>query len=82
MRKRLLHVLCDDQAAARPAWLDVTLLAQVELTDEDPSFPIEAALCPGPPDGWRASLPGPQVIRLVFDQPHALHHLCLMFVEE
>ena len=53
-----------------------------ELTDEDPSFPIEAALCPGPPDGWRASLPGPQVIRLVFDQPHALHHLCLMFVEE
>ncbi len=82
MRKRLLHDLCDDQASARPPWLDVTLLAQVELTDEDPGFPIEAALCPGPHDGWRASRPGPQVIRLVFDQPQALHRLHLVFVEE
>lgn len=64
MRKRLLHDLCDDQAAAHPVWLDVTLLAQVELTDADPSFPIEAALCPGPPDGWGYYCPTPARVKL------------------
>lgn len=59
MRTRLLHDLSEDGASARPPWLDVTLLAQVELTDEAPGFPIEAALRPSPPDGWRASRPGP-----------------------
>jgi hypothetical protein len=51
MRTRLLHDLSHDRASARPPWLDVTLLAQGELTDEDLGFSIDAALRPGPPDG-------------------------------
>jgi len=81
MRKRMMQHT-SDAASVRQPWLDVASLAQVELTSEDPACPIEAALLPSTPPGWRAAQPGAQVIRLVFDHPQALHHLRLVFTEE
>jgi hypothetical protein len=70
---------------ARPApedrWLDIARAARVEVTSEDPTGPIEAALVPGGHTGWRAAGPGPQTIRLYFDRPERLRRVDLLFVE-
>jgi hypothetical protein len=80
MQKRLVHA--PGQHRAPPAsWLEVENLAQVELTSEDPAHPIEAAFNPGGAPGWRASEPGTQTIRLLFNQPQALRRVRLHFVE-
>jgi hypothetical protein len=81
MRKRLINDHRDDVLASSPSWLDIEQLAQVEITSEDPAFPIESALIPGTQPGWRAAHPGAQMIRLVFDAPQALHLLHLVFSE-
>jgi hypothetical protein len=80
MRKQIMQHT-SDAASLRQPWLDVAPLAQVELTSEDPAYPIDAALTPSTAPGWRAAQPGEQVIRLVFDRPHSLHHLRLVFAE-
>jgi hypothetical protein len=64
-----------------PIWLDLEKIATVEVTSEDPDFPIEAALTAGGVRGWRAAKPGEQVIRIVFDQPTAVHRIRLEFSE-
>ena len=80
MRKQLMpHP--SDASVLRPPWLEVASLAHVELTSEDPASPIDAALLPHTPPGWRAAQAGEQVIRLVFDHPQSLHHLRLVFAE-
>jgi len=80
MRKQIIQHT-RDVSILSPPWLDVASLAQVELTSEDPASPIDAALLPHTPPGWRAAHPGEQVIRLVFDHPQLLHHLRLVFTE-
>jgi hypothetical protein len=80
MRKQTIQHTRDASSLRQP-WLDVASLAQVELTSEDPACPIEAALLPRTPPGWRAAHPGEQVIRLVFDHPQSLHQLRLVFAE-
>jgi hypothetical protein len=80
MQKRLVRA--PGQHRAAPAsWLEVESLAQVELTSEDPAHPIEAALQPGLDNGWRASEPGAQSIRLLFNRPQPLRRIRLHFVE-
>ena len=80
MRKQLMQHP-SDASVLSPLWLDVASLAHVELTSEDPAYPIDAALLPRTSPGWRAAQPGAQVIRLVFDRPQSLHHLRLVFAE-
>src|SRR5437764_4275623 len=80
MRKQILQHT-SDASVLSPPWLDVASLAQVELTSENPAYPIDAALLPQTSPGWQAAQPGEQVIRLVFDRPQALHHLRLVFAE-
>jgi hypothetical protein len=53
----------------------------VEVTSEDSAHPIEHALVPGREAGWRAAEPGPQTIRLLFDQPQRLRRIALAFEE-
>ncbi len=36
-------------------WLDLEEIARVEVTSENPNFPIEAALAAGERSGWRAA---------------------------
>lgn len=78
MRKKTIP--SQDAPKADGDWLDLETLVEVEITSEDPDHPIEAALLPGG-TGWRAAGPGPQTIRLVFDQPQALHRVLLEFRE-
>ena len=80
MRKQIMQHTRDESVLS-PPWLEVASLAQVELTSEDPAHPIDAALLPHTPPGWRAAQPGEQVIRLVFDRPQSLHRLRLVFAE-
>ncbi len=81
MRKRLLSGNEDNPSDNNDEWLDVDDLAEVELSSEDASHPIEAALLPGNRGGWRAATPGRQTIRLLFAQPPDLTRIRLRFVE-
>ena len=78
MRKRIIAPV---QQATDQGWLNVEALAEVEVTSEDPSHPIESALLPGRASGWRAAGPGKQVIRLLFAHPQRLRRIWLNFVE-
>ena len=82
MRKRIIGHGPREVAAAEPGWLDLELLAQVEITSEDVDYPIEAALIPGTGSGWRAAQPGEQTIRLLFDEPLRLKRIHLVFQED
>ena len=82
MRKRIISQ--DDQVSSPPDqdWLDVESLALAEVTSEDPAHPIESALLPDSGSDWRASYPGDQTIRLLFDEPLHLKRIRLEFHEE
>ena len=82
MRKRVtMSSASKDLAIPDQDWLDMEQLAQVEVTSEDSSHLIEAALVPGGESGWRAAQPGEQTIRLIFDQPQRLTRMWLLFIE-
>ena len=64
------------------SWLDIEKAATAELSSEDPQHPFERALRNETADGWKASDPGPQLIRLRFDRPQAIKRIQLQFREE
>lgn len=78
MRKR---VLAPGSSAEAAGWLELDRVAEVELTSEDASHPIESALSLGRGSGWRAAEGGAQVIRLHFHPPQRLHRIRLVFEE-
>ncbi|HXC95246.1 MAG TPA: hypothetical protein VNU92_06065 [Edaphobacter sp.] len=81
MRK---SIVTPENTRAVPAggqWFDLEQIAHVEITSEDSNFPIENALGSGETTGWRASTPGPQVIRLIFDGPQTIRQIQVHFVE-
>ena len=80
MRKRILSPT-QDAASAGVDWLDLEPRVEVEITSEDPAWPVESALLPGDGPGWRASRPGLQTIRLVFGAPQPLRRIRLEFRE-
>jgi hypothetical protein len=64
-------------------WLDLEKLAAVEVTSEDPDFPIESALTTREGSaGWRAAERGNQIICIVFDKPRAIHRIRLEFSDK
>jgi hypothetical protein len=82
MRKKVIH---SDTINRRPRseekWLDLEEIARVEVTSEDPRFPIEFALAAGGGLSWRAAEKGEQIIRIVFDRPRTLRRIKLEFLE-
>ena len=63
-------------------WLDLEKISTVEVTSEQPGFPIESALVPSEDgQGWRAAEGGEQQIRILFDEPVSLHRIQLRFQE-
>jgi hypothetical protein len=82
MRKRIVSAGVGDPQAGTSPWLVLAPLAQVEVTSEAPDFPIEAALEPGHPGGWRAATTGVQTIGLLFDAPTRIERVRLRFHEE
>jgi len=82
MRK---SIISQDPHGAMPSgldWLDLNALARAELTSEDAAYPLESALKPDSGPGWRASEPGRQTVRLLFDQPLRVKRVHLTFREE
>jgi len=63
-------------------WLDIEKIAVAEISSEDSAFPIDHALGKTGTGGWRASAPGPQRIRLLFDEPQNLRRIQLQFVDK
>jgi len=82
MRKRLITPTPETVRPRGEAWLDIERAAIVEITSEDRNFPVESAFVSGEAQGWRAAEPGPQTIRLVFDQPQRLKQISLVFEEK
>jgi hypothetical protein len=76
MRKRLI----DQTRTKTDDWLDLETLAQVEISSEDPTHPIEFALT-GHEEGWQAAEGGEQVVRVLFDEPRQLRLIELKFDE-
>ena len=62
-------------------WLDLEEVAKVEVTSEDPSFPLESAVVSLKGPGWRAAQRGKQIIRIIFDKPMRLRRIRLEFWE-
>jgi hypothetical protein len=72
------------RSLGKAEWLDLDSIAHVQLTSEDPAFPIENALSTSPERnerGWRATSPGPQTITLGFDGPQHIRRIFLHFIE-
>ncbi len=81
MRKRIIGSENAPDPAQTNDWLDLVASVGVELTSEDPDHSIEAALRHEVSSGWRAATPGPQTIRLIFDQPQPIRRVRLVFRE-
>src|SRR5260370_12006278 len=82
MRKRLITPTPEPVRSRGEGWLDVERAAMVEVTSEHQDYPVESAFVSGEAQGWRAAEPGPQTIRLVFDQPQRLKQISLVFEEK
>ena len=82
MRKRIVD---PSQTVDRPEsgqrWIDLGQIATVEVTSEDPNFPIESVFTSTSGPGWRAAQKGEQQVRLVFDQPLFVRRIQLHFQE-
>lgn len=82
MRKAILPSNVGHAISSSDQWLNLEELASVEVSSEDPSYPFEDALHGAARGGWRADAPGPQAIRLTFDQPQSIRRIRLEFRED
>ena len=78
MRKSLFAPISQTDPASDQVWSDMDRIASVEVTSEQPGYPIESALR-GESRGWRAANPGTQIVRMIFDQPQTLRRIWLVF---
>lgn len=81
MRKSLITRIPQIAPLRDQTWMDVDRIASVEVSSEESDHPIESALLLEGKRGWRASDPGVQTIRLIFDEPQKLKRI-LLIVED
>ena len=81
MRKRVVGRDFEGSSVAASQWLDVERSAEVEVSSEEAEQSIESALRPAGGPGWRAAEPGPQTVRLRFDEPQRIERIRLVFDE-
>jgi hypothetical protein len=85
MRKEIIgQKTVGEKGESAAEWLDLDSIARVQLTSEDPAFPVENALSTNPEHnkvGWRAAGPGPQTITFLFDTPQTIRRVRLHFME-
>src|SRR5215471_8473829 len=82
MRKRIVsQTPIHTRSQSAESWLDLEEITTIEVTSEEPNFPIESALHTGNGPGWRALEKGEQQIRILFDRPTSLKRIRLRFVE-
>ncbi len=82
MRKSIVSLAKTSSSPSAGQGLDIAQIASAEISSEDAQHPFENALQGGKEGGWRAAEPGPQVIRLNFDQPQSIRHIRLEFREQ
>ena len=82
MRKRLISPTPERVRPHGEGWLDLERAAAVEVSSEEEDYPVESALLSRETQGWRASRPGTQTVRLVFDEPQSLKRIALVFEEK
>jgi hypothetical protein len=82
MRKRLISPIPATVPPRDEVRLDLEGAASVEVTSEEQDHGIESALIAGQTNGWHASTPGTQTIRLIFDEPQRLKRISLVFEEK
>jgi hypothetical protein len=82
MRKSIVSPSAVAQTPISDLWRDLERIARVEISSEDPQFPIESALGKKVTTGWRAAGTGPQLIRLQFDEPLNIKRLQVHFVDK
>jgi hypothetical protein len=81
MRKTIIDSAAHESSPVNEG-MDLERLGQVEVTSEDAECPIESALVGGRGAGWRASEPGAQTLRVVFDHPLRVRRILLRFNED
>lgn len=81
MRKTLINQITETTPPSNAIYSDLEHLAQVEISSECQSHPIESALMEGSKPGWQAASSGEQTIRLIFDQPQTVKQIFLLFDE-
>ena len=82
MRKSLIENTAPANTSSsigKDACFDLDAIATVEISSEDPNFPIENALGAPSSTGWKAAARGPQLIRLTFDKATAIRQIHLHF---
>jgi hypothetical protein len=82
MLKRIVGKDTSRLPAGDRNWLNIELVAEVEVTSEDAAHPIEAGLLPEREPGWQAAESGPQTVRLLFDPPQRIRRVHLEFHED
>ena len=63
-------------------WRSLDDSVEVELTSEDPEWPIEHALLDHKSSGWRAAAAGAQTISLVWREPTTIKRIRLVCEEQ
>src|ERR1700733_7461494 len=81
MRKSIIDHSARRVSPFEQNWLEIEELAKIEVTSEDPNFPVESALSSKMGQGWRAAERGSQIIRIIFDDPRSLQRIRLEFCE-
>ncbi len=82
MRKSVMgDGMMDRTRASAGPWRDLERIARVEVSSEDEQSPIENALVLRSTSGWRAGAPGPQAIRMYFDEAIAVRRIEVQIVE-
>ena len=81
MRKRIINASEPNRHGTSEEWLNLEEIARVEVSSEDPQYPIESAFKHAESPGWRANEPGEQTIRLLFDEPKDIRRISLRFSE-
>ena len=81
MRKHLINPTEPNPPGTSEEWLNLEEIARVEVSSEDPQYPIEAAFKHAESPGWRAKQLGEQTIRLLFDKPTDIRRISLHFSE-
>src|SRR5215831_5423507 len=61
-------------------WMTLKGIARVAVTSQDPNRPIKSVF-KRTAHGWRASQPGEQTIRLIFERPQPITRIHLRFSE-
>ena len=81
MRKSIIKPDGGPSSQINDHWRELERITRVEISSEDPAFPIEQALGKALTAGWKAATTGPQVIRIHFDEPMTIRRIQLRFVE-